>query len=371
MNFDFKNIDINLANLILQSVFPTNIILTDDKGVPSVMVRIPKLTLKELGISDSDEVHPAFIVNGKEVEALYFSKYPNVVVDGVAASLPNEIPQGGMSVTDSIKACNNKGKGWHLMSRAEYALIALVCVQQGYQPKGNNCAGKDYRDKISTAVRTGEKFVHTFTGTGPEAWYHNNSYSGIADLNGNTCDWIGAVRLSYGELQVLPNNDSADNTNSQDIDSDKWMAIDGTTGEYIKPQGDGKTPNSLKLDFYGRDTSSHDPTLFVGWQWITGEITNSLDKRRGMPFGTTVAEMSICEKAKEKLKALCLLPPYDDPNIYGSTRFFANNGKADARCFCGGRELDRGDSGVFFCRIGDVMEYATPGTGFRCAYAQF
>ena len=42
-----------LANLALQSVCPNNRILTDDKGLPSVMVKIPKMTYAQLGIGDS------------------------------------------------------------------------------------------------------------------------------------------------------------------------------------------------------------------------------------------------------------------------------------------------------------------------------
>lgn len=376
MNIDYKNLDLNLANFVLQSAFPSNRIIADDKGVPSVMVKIPKLTLKDLGISNSDEPHPAFIVNGKVVDAIYLSKYPNTIVDGVAASLPGVEPASNHNYNESTAACTEKGRGWHMMTRAEYSLLALICAQQGFQPRGNNCFGRDYHEKMSTAIPSDPKGIHTDTGTGPASWYHNNSYGGIADLNGNTNDWTAALRLVYGELQVIPNNDAADGANSQAGDSDKWMAIDGTTGEYIKPQGDGKTPNSIKLDFYGRDTNRTDPTLFHGWLWTTEEITDQINKRRGVSFVSTVCqrvngEELLCEKAREKLRALCLLPPYDnDPDLYGHCRFFANNGSPDARCFCGGRNLDKENSGVFFFRIGDVVDYKTVGIGFRCAYVE-
>ena len=43
----------DLANLALQAVCPNNQLLYDDKGMPSVMVKIPRMTWAELGVGDS------------------------------------------------------------------------------------------------------------------------------------------------------------------------------------------------------------------------------------------------------------------------------------------------------------------------------
>ena len=51
------------AEAALQAVCPNNKLLYDDLGSPSVMVKIPKMTLAQLGVGDSTEVFPAFIVN--------------------------------------------------------------------------------------------------------------------------------------------------------------------------------------------------------------------------------------------------------------------------------------------------------------------
>ena len=131
-----------LANLALQSVCPNNQILTDDKGLPSVMVKIPKMTYAQLGIGDSDRVHPAFLVNGREVEAIYVSKYGNTIRDGNACSLPGVNPTGKIAYYDAMKACTDKGKGWHLMTKAEFALIAQWCAKEGFLPMGNNLDGR-------------------------------------------------------------------------------------------------------------------------------------------------------------------------------------------------------------------------------------
>ena len=78
----------DIANIALQSVCPNNEMLYDDKGMPSVMVKIPKCTWADLGIGTSTETFPAFIVNGVEKDFIFFSKYQNIVQNGRAYSLP-------------------------------------------------------------------------------------------------------------------------------------------------------------------------------------------------------------------------------------------------------------------------------------------
>ncbi|MCD8004840.1 MAG: hypothetical protein LUE91_04240, partial [Oscillospiraceae bacterium] len=189
--------DYTMANLVLQSVYPNNCILVDEKGVPSVMVKIPKVTLADLGIADSDTVHPAFLVNGKEVDAIYLSKYSNTIIDGCAASMPAVDPAASIRIDAAMEACSSKGKGWHLMTRMEYALIAQICARNGFLPWGNNLHGRDYRETLCTAIASNDT-GHRATGTGPLTWYHDRTYAGIADLNGNTSVWVGGVRLYYG-----------------------------------------------------------------------------------------------------------------------------------------------------------------------------
>ena len=359
--------DYTMANLALQAACPNNCILVDEKGVPSVMVKIPKMTYKQLGINGSDAVHPAFIVNGKEVEAIYVSKFGNSMVDGCAASLPGVDPTAKIPYYDAMAACTNKGKGWHLMTKAEFALIAQWCAKNGFLPYGNNLDGKDYREDLYKAIPAADG--HTATGTGPVTWYHDKTLGGIADLNGNTSNWMGGIRLFYGELQLLPNNDAADTSHCQGPDSEAWMCLDGTTGEFIKPDGNATTPNSLKLDFNDRYAKK---TCTCGWRWITGEIApNKVDKKRGDAYSNTHCDETVCDAAKEYLKALGLLPVEFNPNTYEHCKFWANNGGKDLRCHCGGSYHDHIDAGVFFVRMCDDPDHGTAGIGMRCAYIEY
>lgn len=357
--------DYTAANLALQAAFPSNCIITDDKGVPSVMVKIPKMTFAQLGMGSSDRVHPAFIVNGREVDAIYVSKFGNTVIDGNAASMPGVDPRGKIPYYEAMRACTEKGRGWHLMTKTEFAVIAQWCAKNGFLPRGNNLDGKDYRESLYTAIPT--KDGHTAAGTGPSSWYHNHELSGIADLNGNTSSWMGGIRLFRGELQIIPDNDAADSSVDQGPGSAAWRCIDGATGELIIPDGNGTTANSLKLDFNDRYAKK---TCTCGWRWVSGEAPNRVNKKRGDAYANTHCDETVCAKAKELLMGLGLLPVEFDPNTYEHCKFWANNGGEDLRCHCGGSYHDHIDAGVFFVRMCDDPDHGTAGIGMRCAYVE-
>ena len=56
-----------------------NTVILDDMGQPSIMVKIPKMTYAEMGLGASDAVFPAFIVGEKILDAIYISKFQNIV----------------------------------------------------------------------------------------------------------------------------------------------------------------------------------------------------------------------------------------------------------------------------------------------------
>ena len=144
----------DLASLALKSAFPTNSIITDDKGLPSVMVFIPKFKMSDVITGGSDSTHPAFIVNGVEKNGIYISKYQNKVYDGRAYSLPGEDPTCAINFDNAAARCSAKGEGWHLMTAMEWGAIALWCKKNGWLPYGNNNYGKDARETAYKAIPT-------------------------------------------------------------------------------------------------------------------------------------------------------------------------------------------------------------------------
>jgi formylglycine-generating enzyme required for sulfatase activity len=123
-----------------------------------------------------------------------FSKFQNVIHNGRAYSLPGEDPKASINFDTARQACEAKGAGWHLMTNAEWAAIALWCRKNNLMPKGNNNYGKDHTENTVVAIPTyyeSGKIARVATGTGPVSWSHNGEVTGIWDLNGNVYEWMG------------------------------------------------------------------------------------------------------------------------------------------------------------------------------------
>ena len=350
----------DLSNLALRALAPNNEILYDDKGLPSIMVKVPKMTYAQLGLGSSTAVHPAWIVNGQEVPYIWISKYQNIVVDGRAYSLPGEDPKAMISKDAALAACTAKGAGWHLVSRAEWAAIALWCKANGTMPKGNNNYGKDASESVRKAIPTymdGANIGRVATGTGPLAWSHDGTPSGIWDLNGNVTEWCGGMRLVKGELQIMANNNAADKDKSQAADSAQWMAIKASDGTLITPDGNGTTTGSVKLDY-----------VSSAWKFIDGTISSSSDSSRNCDFEAVTADSGFHADTVLLLQALGLLPYDSTPGAYSGDKFYANNGAAERAFSCGGSWTSGAEAGVFFCH-GNLARSSTYAfIGFRSAY---
>ena len=117
--------------------FGRNTVMYDDKGNPSVMVAIYSMRLCDpISGETSQDIHPAFKVGSAVKPVIYISKYQNIVVDSGtsmrALSLKHKAPKTYISFDDALKACTQKGTGWHLMTNAEWAAITLWCKKTAY-----------------------------------------------------------------------------------------------------------------------------------------------------------------------------------------------------------------------------------------------
>ena len=353
----------DLSNLALKALAPNNEILYDDKGQPSIMVKIPKMSYAELGLGSSTAIHPAFIVNGQEVPAIYISKYQNIVVDSRAYSLPGEDPKANINFDSARAACEAKGAGWHLMTRAEWAALALWCKKNGTQPKGNNNYGKDNADSIYQAIPSmardsSNRIQRVATGTGPLSWSHDGTPSGIWDLNGNVNEWVGGIRTVKGELQILANNNAADKDNSQAASSAQWMAIKASDGTLITPDGTGTTTGSVKMDW----VSSH-------LQYDT-TISDSAPGSHNCSFESITCSANISSEAQALLQALGLFKYDSTAGAYNGDYFYFNNAENERSFYCGGNWLSGANAGVFYCHGGHVRTGTYVNLGFRSAFVE-
>lgn len=260
-----------------------NTVLFDDLGMPSIMVVIPKGKISDVIDGGPQNTHPAFIVNGVEKNQIYISKYQNIVYNGRAYSLPFKDPAVYVTFDQAKQYCEAKGAGWHLMTNAEWAYIALWCKKNGFMPRGNNQYGADISAPHEKGVQTyfdsgAGKTERVATGSGPASWAHDNTNAGIFDLNGNVWEWVGGLRLKDGEIQIIPNNDAAQAVD-QSVTSTLWKAI-LQDGSIVDPGTAGtlKYDNSVAGDATQTDHKVGGNILLnivVNNPMYTGDATNN------------------------------------------------------------------------------------------------
>lgn len=184
-----------------------NVVVFDNEGIPSFMVRFDKCTNADLFEGGSNQTHPAFIIDGKEVDRIYIAKYPCTLINGKPYSLPFTKPATDIDFDDAARACFSKGKGWHLLTAAEYALLALESEKNGTPPHCNTHFGAKHNNPEEKDVRCdgGYKIA---TGSGPPTLAHNHTPYGVY-LYGNLREWVNGLRLMDGHIEVIENNNAA------------------------------------------------------------------------------------------------------------------------------------------------------------------
>ena len=348
----------DLSALALKAVCPNNEILYDDKGLPSVMVKIPKMTYADLGLGASTATFPAFLVNGQEVDAIYISKYQNIVQNGRAYSLPGQDPKANINFDTALKACTDKGAGWHMMTAFEWGALIAWCENNNFIPLGNNNYGKHSSESnykaIPATTDSSHYALHTATGTGPLTWFHDQTPSGIADLCGNVYEWTGGIRSVYGELQILANNNAADGENPQTANSSLWMAIKASDGTLITPDGTGTTTGSVKMD-WASSKLTYDTT-----------ISDSAPGDHNCNFSVITCSANISDDAKALLIALGMHPKASSIIGANNTCYF-NNAQAERSFRRGGSYYD---AAYGFASFGGLNARSATNTriGFRSAF---
>lgn len=207
------------------------VVIYDDYGIPSIMRKISKVTDAEL-FGGANKTHPAFIIDGEEYDEIYISVYPNCVINGRPYSLPYMKPWTDLTNDEAAKACFSKGDGWHLMTAAEWGLVANICNRDGTYPHGNTKYGKYHADPSEEGATFDGGAGKTLVGSGPATWTHNHKPDGIHDLCGNVWEMIRGLRIINGKIEVAKDNNAA-----LDIDlteaGDDWQPLTAPNGKQI------------------------------------------------------------------------------------------------------------------------------------------
>jgi sulfatase modifying factor 1 len=208
-----------------------NVVVFDNAGKPSIMVRFDKFKISDYLPGCSDAVHPMFIIDGEEVDEIYISQFHNIIINGRAYSLPFMPPATNITLEQAAAACFAKGEGWHLLTVAEHAGLILESQFKNTPPHGNTNWGSDFRHPEEKGILYDKG--KTLTGSGPDTWTHDHTPYGVHDVASNVLEWIAGLRLLNGEPQLIDNNDAANKIDTSEK-SPLWkpITIDGKTVKF-------------------------------------------------------------------------------------------------------------------------------------------
>ncbi len=329
-----------------------NTVILDDIGMPSVMVQIPKMKMSQLIKGGSENVHPAFMVNGVEKDVMYVGKFHDIVINDRTYSLPMKDPRVNVTFDQGVEYNRNKGKGWSLMPYSLWCAIALWCRKNNCMPHGNNNYGSDADYPTEVGIESGKDWDGKRTGrvlegSGPASWYHDGTRAGIYGMNGNVWDWTAGMRLMNGEIQVIPYANCFMDDTSLSASSSLWKSID-VSGNLVNPG----SANTLKWTTDNKLTA--------------GDVTVK-DESHSVSYASFGLDSSITT-VPELAKALLLYP--DEPNgDYGGDYHWWNT-SGERVPFCGGNWDDSGGAGVFDVSAHDLRSRADGYIGARSAYCE-
>lgn len=352
-----------------------NTVILDDIGMPSIVVPFPKLKYSDIIAGGSQDVLPAFIVDGVEVDVIHESKYQNIVVNDRAYSLPFKDPRVYIDFDTALKVCRNKGAGWHLHSNALWATIQNWCYKNNTVPHGNTSYGQDSANPHERGVVTykyessGKMYDgRVATGSGPVTWYHNYDSSGIADLCGNVWEWVSGFRLMNGEIQVIPNGNCMKMDCNMSATSTEWKAI-LPDGSLVNPG----TAGTLKIDNTTAGSSEKDGNDVGGDPILntvrdnpmyTGGDVNDYYRYSACPFKSFTAKSGV--SVPQILKGLGIFPAYTD---IGNDHLWVRN-YGERLPLRGGGWSNGSTAGVSALSLNNPRSNVAHNVGFRAAFCE-
>lgn len=304
-----------------------NVVLFDNAGLPSVMVKFTPEAGKPLD--------PVFMVCGRRAKAIYISKYENTLVKGVPCSIPYAKAANCIDFNAASALCRSKGPGWHMMTNAEWEYLHNESIEGGTLPHGNTDRGSYYFDKSESGERY--DYGHTLTGSGPVTWTHTHTPDGVCDLCGDNWEMVAGLRLVKGAIEYIKDNDAA--VADLSPDSGAWQTAKTAAGE------------TIYLDA------------------TNGGVTVTTEAPEEDWNGCRFKEMEIAlDEVPEILRQLGIVPQ----NVEEETAYiYADSGEEEAVPFRGSSFLYTSSGGLGALSLDSARSSVLLDVSFRSAYVEF
>lgn len=251
-----------------------NTIVRDVYDVPHVMVVVPKFLLSDIVATWPSEPHQAFIVGGATKSEILIGKYlASQSGTGHVLTMAHKEPWASINFDNSLARCRELGAGFGLVTNAMWAAYALYLWKLfggadsgSHVYHGNSNYGRDYSDHFQKGVLKNGTWNHgdtslgdaaTLTGSGPVEWSADETPWGVCDLVGNVWEWVAGLRLSDGEIQILPDNNAILSTADMGAGSTQWRAILGDPASEDDGLGDPGDEGTFKYDGSVADTKTN------------------------------------------------------------------------------------------------------------------